>query len=154
MKKIASPCELQAELRGLMEFVHNSGKPDRKVLAAKIRELADRVALDAPEVLAAQDYDLDLRRSAYSIAKTLAKGDDTTSALTKKLAQAYLSVVDKSRPEVERAKAAWDLWDQLKAEKAWAESHAKVMGQWVDLFKKVEKEHSHAPWPPTPEMPQ
>jgi hypothetical protein len=44
MQKIASPRELQAELKALMAFVHHSTKPDRQAVAAKIRELADRVA--------------------------------------------------------------------------------------------------------------
>ena len=42
--RIASPNELQAELKAIMAFVHASEKPDRQVVAAKIRELADRVA--------------------------------------------------------------------------------------------------------------
>ena len=44
MQKIATPRELQAELKALMAFVHHSTKPDRQVVAAKIRELAERVA--------------------------------------------------------------------------------------------------------------
>lgn len=44
MKKIASPQEVQAELRSIMAFVHASEKPDREVVAQKLRELADRVA--------------------------------------------------------------------------------------------------------------
>ena len=47
MKKIASPVELQAELRSLMAFIQGhgpEGKPDRDVVAAKIRDLADRTA--------------------------------------------------------------------------------------------------------------
>ena len=44
MQKIASPQELQAELKAVMAFIHHSEKPDRQVVAAKIRELADRVA--------------------------------------------------------------------------------------------------------------
>jgi len=43
MQKIASPQELQAELKAIMAFVHSSEKPDRQVVAAKIRELANRV---------------------------------------------------------------------------------------------------------------
>lgn len=47
MHKIASPQDLQAELRSLMAFVQAhgpEGKPDRQVLAAKLHDLADRVA--------------------------------------------------------------------------------------------------------------
>jgi hypothetical protein len=47
MQKIASPTELQAELCGLIAFIHGhgpDGKPDRRVIASKLRELADRVA--------------------------------------------------------------------------------------------------------------
>ena len=44
MQKIASPQDLQAELKAVMAFIHHSEKPDRQVVAAKIRELADRVA--------------------------------------------------------------------------------------------------------------
>lgn len=47
MQKIATPQDLQAELRSLMAFVHEhgpDGKPDRQVVAAKLRDLADRVA--------------------------------------------------------------------------------------------------------------
>lgn len=49
MKKIASPTEFQAELRSLMAFVQGhgpDGKPDRQVIAAKLRDLADRVGGD------------------------------------------------------------------------------------------------------------
>ena len=44
MHKIASPNELQAELRAIMAFIHASEKPDRQVVAEKLSELADRVA--------------------------------------------------------------------------------------------------------------
>jgi hypothetical protein len=44
MDKIASPQDLQAEIRGIMAFIHASEKPDRQVLASKLRELAHRVA--------------------------------------------------------------------------------------------------------------
>lgn len=44
MDKIASPQDLQAELRSLVAFVHASEKPDRQVIAAKLRDLASRVA--------------------------------------------------------------------------------------------------------------
>lgn len=44
MQKIASPRELQAELKAIMAFVHASEKPDRQVVASKLRALADRVA--------------------------------------------------------------------------------------------------------------
>lgn len=44
MQKIASPRELQAELKAIMAFVHSSEKPDREVVASKLRALADRVA--------------------------------------------------------------------------------------------------------------
>jgi hypothetical protein len=47
MKKIASPQELQAELKSLMAYVQGygpEGKPDRQVIASKLRALADRVA--------------------------------------------------------------------------------------------------------------
>jgi hypothetical protein len=44
MKKIASPVELQAELRSIMAFIHASEKPDRQVIAQKLRDLANRTA--------------------------------------------------------------------------------------------------------------
>lgn len=44
MDKIASPQELQAELEAIRAFVHHSEKPDRQVVASKLRALADRVA--------------------------------------------------------------------------------------------------------------
>ena len=47
MKKIASPNELQAEIRSIIAFVHGhgpEGKPDREAIAGKLRDLADRVA--------------------------------------------------------------------------------------------------------------
>ncbi len=49
MRKIASPSELQAELRSIMTFIHSSEKPDRQVVAAKLRDLADRVASGGPD---------------------------------------------------------------------------------------------------------
>jgi len=48
MQKIASPQELQAEIRAIMAFVHASEKPDRRAIASKLRELADRVAASGP----------------------------------------------------------------------------------------------------------
>lgn len=54
MQKIASPVELQAALRDLVAFIHGhgpDGKPDRQVIASKLRELADRVANVADEDL-------------------------------------------------------------------------------------------------------
>lgn len=47
MNKIASPTELQAELRSLVAHIQAhgpEGRPDRQVVAAKLRDLADRVA--------------------------------------------------------------------------------------------------------------
>jgi len=47
MKKIASPQELQSEIRSILAFIHGhgpEGKPARQVVADKLRELADRVA--------------------------------------------------------------------------------------------------------------
>jgi len=52
MLKIASPQELQAELKSIIAFVHASEKPDRQVVASKLRGLADRLAI---EKLAGQD---------------------------------------------------------------------------------------------------
>ena len=52
MQKIASPQELQAELKAIMAFVHASEKPDRQVVASKLRALAGRLAT---EKLAGQD---------------------------------------------------------------------------------------------------
>lgn len=48
MQKIASPQELQAELKSILAFVHGhgpDGKPNRSVVAGKLRALADRVAM-------------------------------------------------------------------------------------------------------------
>jgi hypothetical protein len=47
MNKIASPQELQAELQSILAFAHGhgpEGKPERQVVAARLRALADRVA--------------------------------------------------------------------------------------------------------------
>ncbi len=47
MQKIASPQDLQAELRSIMAFIHghgSEGKPDRQIIASKLRDLADRLA--------------------------------------------------------------------------------------------------------------
>ncbi len=47
MQKIASPNELQAGLKALIATIHGhgpEGKPDRQVVASKLRGLADRVA--------------------------------------------------------------------------------------------------------------
>lgn len=41
--RIASPQDLQAEIRAIMAFVHASEKPDRQVIASKLHSLADRV---------------------------------------------------------------------------------------------------------------
>jgi hypothetical protein len=49
MDKIASPKELQAELRSVMAFIQGhgpNGKPDRQVIAAKLRDVACRVAAE------------------------------------------------------------------------------------------------------------
>jgi len=50
MQKIASPQDLQAEIKAIMAFVHASEKPDRQVVASKLRDLADRVAA-APKMI-------------------------------------------------------------------------------------------------------
>jgi hypothetical protein len=42
--RIASPNEFQVELRAIMAFIHASEKPDRQVVASKLRDLADRMA--------------------------------------------------------------------------------------------------------------
>jgi len=47
MLKIASPNELQAELKSILAFIQGhgpDGKPNRQVVASKLRGLADRVA--------------------------------------------------------------------------------------------------------------
>jgi len=44
MRKIASPQELQSEIHAIMAYIQGPGKPERRVVAAKLRELADRVA--------------------------------------------------------------------------------------------------------------
>lgn len=44
MNRIASPRDLQAELRSVVAFIHASEKPDRQIVASKLRDLADRVA--------------------------------------------------------------------------------------------------------------
>jgi len=48
MDKIASPQDLQTELRRIMAYCQGSENPSRDVLASELRELADRVAV-APE---------------------------------------------------------------------------------------------------------
>jgi hypothetical protein len=44
MQKIASPQDLQAELRRILALCQGPGKPSREVLATELRGLADRVA--------------------------------------------------------------------------------------------------------------
>jgi hypothetical protein len=44
MRKIATPQDLQAELHGIMAYVHATEKPDRQVVASQLRGLADRLA--------------------------------------------------------------------------------------------------------------
>jgi hypothetical protein len=56
MQKIASPQELQTELRSLIAFIHSygpEGKPARQVVANRLRALADRVSMEhsSPEAL-------------------------------------------------------------------------------------------------------
>jgi hypothetical protein len=50
MQKIASPQELQAEIRAIMAFVHASEKPDRQVIASKLNELADRLGASKEKI--------------------------------------------------------------------------------------------------------
>ena len=59
MLKIASPQELQAELRAILAFVHTSEKPDRQVIASKLRAVAARLT--------------EARVGLYSVAKVLNK---------------------------------------------------------------------------------
>lgn len=53
MQKIASPTELQSELRRLLAYCGGPEKPSREKLASELRDLADRVAMefDTPEAL-------------------------------------------------------------------------------------------------------
>jgi len=44
MQKIASPQDLQAELRRLLAYCHGPGLPSRARLSSELRGLADRVA--------------------------------------------------------------------------------------------------------------
>ena len=48
MDRIASPRDLQAELQSIRAFVHASERPDREVVASKLRDLANRVAAATP----------------------------------------------------------------------------------------------------------
>jgi hypothetical protein len=57
MQKIASPQELQAEIRAIMAFVHASEKPDRQVIASKLRELAGRLAAVKKEKIPESERD-------------------------------------------------------------------------------------------------
>ena len=74
MQKIASPQQLQAEIKAIMAFVHNSEKPDRQVVASKLRELANRVvgvdfgppSLDNPQKDVADHLDFVLRGMTLS----------------------------------------------------------------------------------------
>jgi hypothetical protein len=50
MRKIASPQELQTELRSVLALVSTSEKPSRKVVAEKLRDLAMRVAFSVEEL--------------------------------------------------------------------------------------------------------
>lgn len=45
MDKVANPHELQAELRRLLAYCQGPNRPSRAVLATKLNELADRVAV-------------------------------------------------------------------------------------------------------------
>jgi hypothetical protein len=50
MNKIATPQDFQAELRSISAFVQSHpDKPEREIVAAKLRDLANRVAERAPE---------------------------------------------------------------------------------------------------------
>ncbi len=54
MRKIITPQDLQAEIASLVEYIQEYGsnrKPDRQVLASKLRDLADRVAERSPEAV-------------------------------------------------------------------------------------------------------
>lgn len=44
MKKIATPQDLQAELRRLLAYCQGPDRPSRETLAAELRDLADRTA--------------------------------------------------------------------------------------------------------------
>lgn len=71
MDKIASPPELQAEIRRIQAWVHNfNGEPRRNVVSALLRNLAFRVAGDVMAVDQAAMHDLELymenERSLYN----------------------------------------------------------------------------------------
>lgn len=71
MNKIASPTELQAEIRSLLAFIHGhgpDGKPDRQVIAAKLHDLADRTAME--DLFAADGFSME---AAGSVAEATFK---------------------------------------------------------------------------------
>lgn len=52
MNKIASPQQLQQELQFLITACTHGGSPSREKVAARLNELADRVAANTPEQIA------------------------------------------------------------------------------------------------------
>ncbi len=76
MQKIASPRELQAELKAIMAFVHHSEKPDREEVANKLNELADRLAgkRSAAGVLPELEYVEKMMKAMHSLVPLAAGG--------------------------------------------------------------------------------
>lgn len=102
MLKIASPRELQAELKSIIAFVHASEKPDRQVVASKLRDLADRVG-------AKQDLS---KLPGFEALKGLSP--EQQRQVVQKAQRAVQRDLEKGRKELEQS--AKGLWKALREE--------------------------------------
>lgn len=71
MEKIASPNELQAELKSVMDYVHQEEKPDRDVVASMLYDLAERVSPEPLDKIASEDGRKMLQEKVKSAKKAL-----------------------------------------------------------------------------------
>lgn len=65
MEKIASPQDLQAELRSLLAYCQGPTRPSRDLVASKLRDLADRVAAAGTELATGAKLKVLYRRGSW-----------------------------------------------------------------------------------------
>lgn len=65
MERIATAEDLATEIQGLLTYVANQGAPSRAVVAARLRELADRVAASTTK----EEWEKALKADEANLAK-------------------------------------------------------------------------------------
>ena len=104
MDKIASPQDLQAELNDILASCQGDERPSREVIAADLRDLADRVAgMEATQVKALiKTFKADLARKLYGLYPDASPAK--TKSVAKTVAAAATAAFEKAEKGLSRAK--------------------------------------------------